>query len=465
MTNSVTVLALALTLGLSSGCKALADDQTNESDRDQVAMHVHLGERAASSGDWATAKKEFSAAIQTDPKCAVAFYDLGVAQAHLGELTDAVQSERQAVDIDPKFSDAYVELGWILSQLQQYDEAVVAEKKALEINPSNRAAARNLGAIATARKDAANGITPSLPAPAVAYAGGTTSKARPAKIAAAVISSSSSGSGWSEPISRQSPKVVADNYIAAGQAAYKKHDLEIAQKNFEQAIAVAPNHALAHQNLGVVLGSQGNFDGEITEENKAIALDGKNSAAMINLGWALAKKEKWAESLVAYQKALTLGGTNTQAQLGQALALFFVGKHEAGIAAARVAKLSAPRIAGPYIALGTMFARQGRVVEAESELRDAIRIAPTNVDAKQQLGTLMLENDKADQAIQVFGDMVAQAPSNAAGHAGLSLALELKGDTTGAEQSAKRALGLNPKLQLAQPTLDRLAQKKSRSAE
>ncbi len=59
----------------------------------------------------------------------MAFYDLGVAQAHLGLLEEGVESERRAVSIDPKFSDAYVELGWILSKLHRFDEAVDAEKK------------------------------------------------------------------------------------------------------------------------------------------------------------------------------------------------------------------------------------------------------------------------------------------------------------------------------------------------
>jgi tetratricopeptide (TPR) repeat protein len=209
------------------------------------------------------------------------------------------------------------------------------------------------------------------------------------------------------------------------------------------------------------MGSLGNYDGEVAEEKKAIALDARNASAHSNLGWAEAKKQRWHEALLAYQHSLTLAPTNVESQIGQALALFHSGKREAGIAAGRQAKTNAPHSAAPHIALGSMLQEQGRLEEAETELKAAITIAPDNLQARQQLASLFLQTGNSPRSIALFKQVLESMPSNATAHAGLSLALELQGDYAGAENEARKALDLNPKQQLAQVTLDRLAQKRS----
>lgn len=476
MKNSVIVLSLAL-LSASAANNANSvfaqDRPSGIVAGDQLVRHVQQGERAASRGDWEAAVVEFAAAVKANPGSAVAYYDLGVAQAHYGTLEDAVLSVRRAVAIDPKFSDAYVELGWILSELQQFDEAIATEKKALQINPSNRAAARNLQAIVAAKNNAITGRGVQFPPPAMA---GNTAAASPRVSAAASpipvsrIAGLPAGSSLhiadaaatDRYVSRQALRLEFDAAIAAGESAYKHHDLEGAKQNFQKAVEFDGNNAAAHADLGVVLGSLGDLDREVAEEKRAVALDAKNPAALLNLAWALGKKQRWSEALTYYQRVLVLSPNSTQAQVGQGLALFFMGKAEAGIAAVRVAKLNSPRRAEPYIAMGTMFRQQGRNQEAEAELKAALRLAPDNLEAKQQLGAVLLQADKSEQAMTVFKDLIVQVPTNATAHAGLSMALEMKGDSAGAEAEARKALDLNPKLQLAQSVLERsrLAAKK-----
>src|SRR5205085_5099903 len=97
---------------------------------------------------------EFLAATEVDAKNVVAFYDLGVAQAHLSNLAEAADAERQAVALDEKYTVAYIELGWILTRLGDFDAAAQAEEKALQLEPASKIAQRNLEAIGVARRAA-----------------------------------------------------------------------------------------------------------------------------------------------------------------------------------------------------------------------------------------------------------------------------------------------------------------------
>src|SRR5262249_38413062 len=145
---------------------------------------------------------------------------------------------------------------------------------------------------------------------------------------------------------------------------FKNGALELARQTLEAAIERNPNESVAHGNLGVILGTAGDFDGEIKEESRAIELDPNSASAYLNLGWAQARKGAWKKSLEAYKKAHTLDTTMVEAKVGQALAEARLGSASTARATLEKAKAEHPDAAWPHIGLSNVLAEQGKLTEA-----------------------------------------------------------------------------------------------------
>lgn len=95
------------------------------------------GNAAFSSGDFATAIRHFSDAINLSPTNHVLYSNRSAAHASLQNYTDALTDAKKTVELKPDWSKGYSRLGAAHLGLSQYDEAVSAYKKGLEIDPNN----------------------------------------------------------------------------------------------------------------------------------------------------------------------------------------------------------------------------------------------------------------------------------------------------------------------------------------
>lgn len=84
---------------------------------------------------WEQAAEKFKKAVEVYPKFAVAWFELGRAQAHSSDPTDARQSYRQAVAADPKYISPYQELARLAFHDQQWQEVVDTTAEMLRLNP------------------------------------------------------------------------------------------------------------------------------------------------------------------------------------------------------------------------------------------------------------------------------------------------------------------------------------------
>lgn len=64
-------------------------------------------------------------------------------------------------------------------------------------------------------------------------------------------------------------------------------DNDRALQNYDQAIALDPNYAIAYVNRAVVHAQQGNYDRAIRDLDQAIALDPNDGLAYVNRGECL----------------------------------------------------------------------------------------------------------------------------------------------------------------------------------
>ncbi|OMP02194.1 Tetratricopeptide TPR-1 [Corchorus capsularis] len=95
------------------------------------------GNAAFSSGDFNTAIKHFTEAINLAPTNHVLYSNRSAAYASLHQYDAALSDAKKTVELKPDWSKGYSRLGAAHIGLHQYQDAISAYKKGLEIDPNN----------------------------------------------------------------------------------------------------------------------------------------------------------------------------------------------------------------------------------------------------------------------------------------------------------------------------------------
>ncbi|KAL1199067.1 Hsp70-Hsp90 organizing protein 1 [Cardamine amara subsp. amara] len=95
------------------------------------------GNAAFSSGDFTSAIRHFTEAIDLAPTNHVLFSNRSAAHASLHHYADALSDAEKTVELKPDWPKGYSRLGAAHLGLNQFQEAVSAYNKGLEIDPSN----------------------------------------------------------------------------------------------------------------------------------------------------------------------------------------------------------------------------------------------------------------------------------------------------------------------------------------
>jgi Flp pilus assembly protein TadD len=95
-----------------------------------------------------------------------------------------------------------------------------------------------------------------------------------------------------------------------GLALKDQGDLVGAVACYREALRLDPKLALAHNNLGNALRARGDLDGAVACYKEALRLDPKHAPAHFNLGFALRRQGRFAESLTAFRRGHELGSRN-----------------------------------------------------------------------------------------------------------------------------------------------------------
>ena len=84
-------------------------------------------------------------AIESDPKYAHAYNNLGLALAMQDKIDEAIGDFRKAIELDPAYGGAEANLGHALLSTSDVDGAIAHLRKALELGPETAEAHKNLG--------------------------------------------------------------------------------------------------------------------------------------------------------------------------------------------------------------------------------------------------------------------------------------------------------------------------------
>jgi protein O-mannosyl-transferase len=199
---------------------------------------------------------------------------------------------------------------------------------------------------------------------------------------------------------------------------------------FRHAIAVTGDNALACNNLGTALVSQGKLDEAVSVLRKAERLSPDDASVQDNLGAALARLGQLDEAIIHLRKAIRLN----------------------------------PAHAGAHNDLGAALGQQGRLDEAIEQLQLAVKLAPGDAGAHCNLGDALASKDRLDEAISQYKEAVTLKSDYPEAYCNLGIALARKGHLDEAIGRFQEALGLKPDFPNAQNNLRAVLELKATAA-
>ncbi len=264
------------------------------------------------------------------------------------------------------------------------------------------------------------------------------------------------------PVSREMPGRVVEGLLpddAAGRPVAKVDSFERARRPRPQP-ALAPDDgererlqalgyvgasttSLAGLNLGEVLYRRGDFSGAERELRRVLAEQPGNVAALLWLAKTMRDQDRAATALDLYARVLALPGENGDALL-EAVDLAVSSKQPDQ--ARRMLAAGPPRRRSPAVLVArAMLAHvEGRVAEAERDLRSALAVDATYLPALERLFELRASEGRARDAVAALRAAAERAAGSPRHQALLGLALLASGEPAAAEESLAAALRLAP---------------------
>jgi tetratricopeptide (TPR) repeat protein len=123
-------------LQLGNSDAALADFRATLANKPDYALgHAGLAQVWIKKTNYADAEKEITAALTSDPNCAEAYYQRGVAQGYLKNTDAAIAAFEKCLELDPLHAYAHYNLGLAYNQKRRKDLTIVHLEKFLALAP------------------------------------------------------------------------------------------------------------------------------------------------------------------------------------------------------------------------------------------------------------------------------------------------------------------------------------------
>jgi tetratricopeptide (TPR) repeat protein len=179
-------------------------------------------------------------------------------------------------------------------------------------------------------------------------------------------------------------KSLADMHVAVG-------NLRAGVANYEEAIRLRPDFAIAHDLLGITWQHLGEWGRAVLCHRQAIRLSPSLAPAHNNLGNALKGQGKWAEALEAFEQAHRLEPARPQFAFNLGVTLHEQGDLDRAALYYREALRLQPEYADASSNLATVFKEQGLFDEAIAQFQETLKLQPDHALAYYNLGKFAAE--------------------------------------------------------------------------
>jgi tetratricopeptide (TPR) repeat protein len=181
---------------------------------------------------------------------------------------------------------------------------------------------------------------------------------------------------------------------------------------------------------------------------RALAVTERNYQAYNMLGVALQREGETDAALEAYRDALRIKPDYAECQINLATLLGDQGRLDEAASLFRLALRTNRAQSGlrAHTGLGAVFEKQGDLEGAADHLRRALELDPDHATARNNLGVLRLKQGRLDEARAELERAVRLSPTYAIARMNLGGVLQQLGDTEGAADQLREAVRLRPEL-------------------
>ena len=225
---------------------------------DYVRAHFNLGNVLKDQGKLDEAVTAYRKAIDVKPDYVRAHFNLGNALKDQGKLIEAVASYRRAIAIEPDYAEVHSSLGNALKDQGKLEEAVASYQRALTLSPSSAEVHNNLGIVLCSLGQAGRGSGRSTSA----RSRSSLTMPRHTAISGLHLRNRASWKRRWRAASGRSPSSLTLPRPTATLATRSREQGKLvdAVASFQRALAIKPDYADAHSNLGNALHDQGKLD-------------------------------------------------------------------------------------------------------------------------------------------------------------------------------------------------------------
>jgi tetratricopeptide (TPR) repeat protein len=427
--------------------------QSVEKDAGNATTWYQLGRTRYNEKHFGEAAQAFTRCLILEPANAKAQDYLGLSYEHLGKIEDALSAYRAAVALGAGGFEPYLDLGTLLVESGRPQEALEPLSHAVETAPDNGDAHRELGKAylalnllqqAQAEVEKAAALAPDNAPIHFLLAQVYRKRGMTAKADAETALYAALTGAHSAP---ESPLAEARSLLHLN----KLHEAENAVRGYLQLHAQSGE---AHFLLGYILFKEkkataslaeytegakyrkpGAADLEVVASDyvllkdfpdadkwfsKAVEWNPQDAQGWYYLGRTKYNENRFEEAVSAFQKCLALRPKDVKAEDNLGLSYEGLNQIEEAMAAYRTAIAwqanAALKDAGPYLDLGSLLVDNDKATDALEDLRQAAALAPDDFRMHRALGKAYAHLNQTAQARQELEKAVTLAPGDAPVH-------------------------------------------------
>jgi predicted O-linked N-acetylglucosamine transferase (SPINDLY family) len=235
---------------------------------------------------------------------------------------------------------------------------------------------------------------------------------------------------------------IAHNNLGNALREHGKYAEAIA--SFRQALALKPDFAVAHCGLGLALRGGDQLDEAIRSYRHALIYRPDHLDAHNNLGNALQAQSKLGEAISPYRRACGINPYSAEVLNNLAGALLDSGNIADGIACLRQVLHLHPQSESAHRNLGNALQRAGNPVAAIASHREALALNPESAENYTNLGNVQWDAGLHNEAITSFQHAIKHDVDFGPAHYNLGNSYQFLGKFDQAISCYRRALELRP---------------------
>ena len=384
--------------------------------------------------DYSGAMVEFKEVLRLDPRHAIAFYQVGVAQYNLKEYTvanaaferalqlnvanphfvytwigdcqralgqneKAFSAYREAVRVKPDYAEGFNKMGLAYYAMKDYSNAVIFFDQAARLDPKTAAYRKNSGTayVGAGKKDEAmkvyNALVPVDP-----------------KLAGELLDEITKGT----TTAASKPRTPAETSFYKASEFYTAKDYQKALASFQEAMRLKPDYGEASHHLGMTHYQLKEYPQAIAAFENALKMKYANPHfSHLWIGDTYYEQKQYAKAITAYQEAIRLKPDYEQAFVRLGNSNYSLKQYTEAVAAFQAAIKIKPNDAVYHTSLGNSYSALKQYDKAVLSYGEAVRLDSKYDYALNMLGVSNYVLKEYPAALAAYERAVKLKPDNA----------------------------------------------------